>query len=203
MASDVCSKVGLVAGAVLLICVPALVVAKSGRTAPLASAEDYVMVCQTETPVHVCVELLTSTDLRSGVRSARLTYYELDTLASDSRGLSCEISPAALSIGAQGRRLREAALRVTVEPGSPACLGSWGVWGAAPVAFDVGMTPSGGFLQQSKGHGLVQFPEASYRFADATESWSVVAAGSVDGQDFAGASGNIQTLRRTNISKER
>jgi hypothetical protein len=31
----------------------------------------------------------------------------------------------------------------------------------------------------------------------------VAATGSVDGQDFSGASGSIQTLRRTNIAKER
>lgn len=162
-----------------------------------------MMVCQTETSVHLCVELLSSTNLRSGVRSARLNYYELDTIASESRGLSCEIGAASFSLGAQGRRLRDAALRVTVDPTSPACLGSWGVWAAAPVTVDIEMTASGGFLQQSKGHGLVQFPDASYRFADATESWSVGATGSVDGQDFSGASGNIQTVRRTNISKER
>ena len=201
MALKVRSGVSRVA-AVVLACVPTLVIANSGRSASLASAEDYVLACQTGTPVLVCVELLTSTDLRSGVRSARLTYYELDTLASDARGLSCEISPAAFSLGTQGRRLPDASLRVTIDPGSPACLGSWGNWAAAPVIIAVEMTASGGFLQQSKGHGLVQFPEASYRFADATESWSVRAVGTVDGRDFAG-SGNVQTLRRTNIAKER
>lgn len=202
MASRARVHLGRVA-AVLLLCVPAVVTAGASRSAPLASAEDYMMVCQTETPVHLCVEVLSSTDLRSGVRSARLNYYELDTVASESRGLSCEISAAGFSLGTQGRRLRDAALRVTVDPASPACLGSWGVWAAAPVTVDIEMTASGGFLQQSKGHGLLQYPDANYRFNDATESWSVAAAGSVDGQDFSGASGNIQTLRRTNISKER
>ena len=202
MVSKVRSGAGRIATA-LLLCVPVLLTAQGRRSGQLASAEDYMMVCHTETAVHLCVELLTSTDLRSGARSARLTYYELDTIAADHRGLSCAISPASFSLGTQGRRLRDASLRVTVDPASPACLGSWGVWSVGPVSFDVQMSASGGYLQQSKGHGIVQFPEASYRFTDATESWSVAAAGTVDGHDFAGAAGNVQTLRRTDISKER
>ena len=202
MASSVCHHLGRVA-AVVLLCVPAAVAATATRPASLASAEDYVLVCKSDTAVQLCVELLTSTDLRSGVRSARLNYYELDTLASESRGLSCDINPTSFSLVTQGRRLRDASFRATLDPTSPACLGSWGSWGGLPLTFEVVMTPSGGFLQQSKGHGLVQFPEASYRFTDATESWSVAAAGTVDGQDFSGASGNVQTLRRTNIAKER
>jgi hypothetical protein len=202
MASILRFRVGRVVAAVLL-CIPAVVAARANRPASMASAEDYVLVCKNDAAVQLCVELTASTDLRSGARSARLNYYELDTIASESRGLSCAISPASFSLETTGQRLRNASLRTTVDPTSPACLGSWGVWAAAPLTVDVEMTASGGFLQQSKGHGLVQFPDANYRFNDATESWSVAAAGTVDGQDFSGASGNIQTLRRTNISKER
>jgi hypothetical protein len=202
MASILRFRLGRVAASVLL-CVPGVVAAKPIQPASLASSEDYALVCKNDASVQVCVELTTSTDLRSGARSARLNYYELDIIASESRGLSCDISPGSFSLGAQGRRLRGASLRTTVDPTSPACLGSWGAWGALPLSFEVVMTPSGGFLQQSKGHGLVQFAEASYRFTDATESWSVAAAGTVDGQDFSGAAGSVQTLRRTNIAKER
>lgn len=188
--------------AALLLCLPALVEAKPNRPTSLSSAEDYMLVCRSDEVTELCIELTRSTDLKTGARTTRINYYEIDAIAQESRGLSCEVGSSAFAVVGQGKRLRDAVLKASVDPSSEACLGSWGIWPVGRVIFDLQFVPSGSFLQQSKGHGVVQFDNASYRFSDSTESWSVLGGGTVDGHDFTGSAGNIQTLRRTNIAKQ-
>ena len=168
---------------------------------PTSASEDYLFVCRNDGPVHRCVELMTSKDLRTGLATARFNYSELDGVGSDSRGLSCWVAAPALALTSNGKKLSQAAIKVTVSPESEECLGSWGIWPAGPVSFTVSMKASGGFSQQFKGHGVVSVAGSEYRYSEALESWAVNATGAVDSWDFSGATGSVQTLRRTNVSK--
>jgi hypothetical protein len=173
------------------------------RRSSEAAEEDYLFVCRNDGIVHRCVEVMTSKDLKDGRATARFNYTELDTLGADSRGLSCSIAAPAFALTSNGKRLQKAGIKVTVSPESDACLGSWGVWPAGPVTFKVAMAASGGFSQQFKGHGVVSLEDAEYRFNETLESWAVNATGTVDIHDFSGATGSVQTLRRTSVSKTR
>jgi hypothetical protein len=168
---------------------------------PTAASEDYLFVCRNDGPMHRCVELMTSKDLRTGQATARFNYSELDVAGPGSRGLSCWVAVPALELTSNGKRLNQAAIDVTVTPESEECLGSWGLWPAGPMTFKIGMTASGSFSQQFKGHGVVSVAGSEYRFTETLESWAVNATGSVDLYDFSGASGSVQTLRRTDVSK--
>jgi hypothetical protein len=171
------------------------------RQSPTSASEDYLFVCRNDGPIHRCVEVSTSRDLRTGQASARFNYSELDVIGSDSRALSCWVAAPTLALTSNGKRLNQAAIKVTVSPESEACLGSWGIWPAGPVTFTVAMKASGGFSQQFKGHGVVSIGGAEYRYSETLESWAVNATGAVDSWDFSGATGSVQTVRRTNISR--
>lgn len=175
-------------------------VAQSRRQS-VAAEEDYLFVCLNEGTVQRCVEVVSSKDLRDGRVTARFNYTEFDTVGPDSRGLSCAIPVPPLALTSNGKRLQHAGIKVTVSPESEACLGSWGIWSPGPVTFTVAMAASGGYSQQFKGHGVVTAADAEYRFTETLESWAVNASGTVDVYDFSGATGSVQTLRRTSVSK--
>lgn len=177
--------------------------AQTQRATSFASGQDYLFVCRADSAFSRCVEVLRWTDLRSSATTTRLNYYEFDLAGPDSRGLSCAVPSSALAMETSGPRLRQAVVSVTVVPESAACLGSWGIWPPGPMSFSLTMTPSGDFAQQSRGHGVVQFADAGFRFSEALESWSVNATGAIDTLDFGGGSGNIQTVRRTDITRVR
>lgn len=192
------------------LAVIALVLAAAGlasagqtpRSAPTKSAEDYLFVCRTDAPLTRCLEVTSSTDFRSSEPpSARIFYFEVNSQTAEARGLNCAIAPASLAVRSAGGKLREAIVEATIWPGTEACEGSFGEWAPDPVDIALEFSASADFLQQTKGHGVVQMDGATFRYVDALDSWSVVAAGAVHGTDFDGATGSIQTVRRTNISK--
>ena len=203
MTSRICTTVARTFAATLVVAsasaAPAS--AQARPSAQLASESDYLFVCRIDGGIQRCIEVLTSKDLRTGEASARVNYTELDTVGPDSRGLSCQVAAPALNLINNGKRLKQASIRVTVSPESDACLGSWGFWPAGPVSFAITLTASGGYSQQSKGHGVVAIDTSEYRFAEALDSWAVDAAGTVDIHDFTGAVGSVQTVRRTDVSK--
>lgn len=175
---------------------------QSLRSAPTKSAEDYLFVCRTDAPITRCLEVTSSTDFRSSEPpSARIFYFEVNSETSEGRGLSCTIDPADLAVRSTGGKLREASIETTAWPGTEACESSFGEWASDPVEIALSFSASADFLQQTKGHGVVQMDGTTFRYADALDSWSVVATGTAAGVEFDGATGSIQTVRRTTLSR--